>query len=234
MLSANQIKYLKSLHQKKNRDLNKVFFAEGDKLLRDLLDSDFELIHLYQLENTFSEGERISEKAMSRISALKNYSNSFGVFKKKNWQLDKSAKVVLALDGVQDPGNFGTIIRLMDWFGIDQLICSENTVEVYNPKVIQSTMGSLRNISVVYGDLKELIVNEFPAHQKVGTFMNGENVKAFEWSDKTILIMGSEGKGISAELIDLIEEKITIPQNKGSKAESLNVAISTGIILSMI
>lgn len=231
MLSANQIKYFKSLQAKKNRDAEGVFIAEGDKLLRDLLDSDFECSYLFQIDPDLNDAVKISEKEMSRISALKNYSNSYGVFKKKEWWLDKTQDVVLCLDGIQDPGNFGTIIRLMDWFGIRQLICSKDTVDVYNPKVIQSTMGSLRNVSISYGDIKEIIQSEFPDHMIVGTFMNGVDVKKVSFPEKLILIMGNEGKGISKDLLDLVQKKVSIPSHSSSKAESLNVAISTALIL---
>lgn len=231
MLSANQIKYFKSLHAKKNRDAEGVFIAEGDKLLKDLIDSDFECFYLFQIDVNMDNSVKVSEKEMSRISGLKNYSNSFGVFRKKEWQIDKGASKVLCLDGIQDPGNFGTIIRLMDWFGIRQLICSTDTVDVYNPKVIQSTMGSLRNVSIVYGDLKTMIQSNFGNHLKLGTFMNGINVQSVEFPENIVLIMGNEGKGIRKELIDILEKKISIPSHPSSKAESLNVAISTAIIL---
>lgn len=231
MLSANQIKYFKSLHLKKNRDTEGVFIAEGDKLLGDLLKSEFDCVSLFQIDPNFESAEKVSPKEMSRISALKNHSNSFGVFKKKSWGLDLNADKVICLDGVQDPGNFGTILRLMDWFGIEQMICSKDTVDVYNPKVIQSTMGSLRNISVCYGDLDTMLSNDFRSHVKLGAFMEGEDIKTVQAPDKFVLVMGSEGKGVREDIQKLIDSKVSIPKMPNAQAESLNVAVSCGLLM---
>jgi TrmH family RNA methyltransferase len=231
MLSANQIKYFKSLHLKKNRDTEGLFIAEGDKLLGDLLASEFECVSLFQIDICLDNAEKVSSKEMSRLSALKNHSNSFGVFKKKSWNLDLSANKVICLDGVQDPGNFGTILRLMDWFGITQVICSKDTVDVYNPKVVQATMGSLRNITVSYGDLESILTNEYKSYTKLGAFMEGEDVKVFPAPKKFVLVMGSEGKGVRENIRNLIDSKISIPKDPSSQAESLNVAVSCGLIM---
>lgn len=232
MLSNQQIKHFKSLQQKKFRDQHQCFIAEGDKLIHDLLDSDLKLIQLYYISNNgFKKGEEISKNEMSRISGLKTHSNSFAVFEKRTSLINEVSNKVLILDDIQDPGNLGTLIRLCDWFGFKDIICSKNTVDVYNPKVIQSTMGSLRNVNVFYEDLSSILQDKLSNHIIFGTYMEGSNVKESEVPEKLALVLGNEGQGISPETSSFIQKKISIPPSQSNRAESLNVAVAGAIVL---
>tara|TARA_R110001583_G_scaffold44872_11_gene142064 strand:- start:163 stop:891 length:729 start_codon:yes stop_codon:yes gene_type:complete len=237
MVGKSQIKFIKSLQQKKYRIQHGMFVVEGIKTVRELLDSNFEAHEVYAIDNNLVSAEQVnvelvSEADLKRISNLKNPNKVLGVFKFPMVKPIEEQGWILALDDVRDPGNLGTIIRLCDWFGVRQLVCSENTVDCFNPKVLQATMGSITRVNIVYTDLLQFIKSsELPVY---GTFMNGENVHVTKMPEKGILVMGNEANGISKEIGDLVNHKITIPQFGGQKTESLNVATATAIFLNEI
>ena len=236
MVSKNQIKLITSLQQKKYRNTNKLFFAEGVKVIQELLQSNFELEHLYSTLNDFEEVSKvkktlIDDSDLKKISALSTPNSCLAVFKIPVEKERIESGLILALDSVRDPGNLGTILRLCDWFGINQLLCSKETVDIYNPKVVQATMGSIARVNVNYVDL-----NVFIAETKLpifGTFMDGENIYKVSLPQEGIIVMGNEANGISAELERLIQNRLTIPRfGDIQKTESLNVATATAIVLS--
>ena len=236
MLSKNQIKLITSLQQKKYRFANQLFFAEGIKVIQELLASNFELVHLYSTKNDFEEVSNfnktvILESELKKITALTTPNSCLAVFKIAAEKPIIESGLILALDSIRDPGNLGTILRLCDWFGINQIICSNETVDIYNPKVVQATMGSIARVNVNYIDLNAFVFqSKMPVY---GTFMNGENIYKSELPQEGIIIMGNEANGISPELEKLVNNKITIPRfGTLQKTESLNVANATAIILS--
>lgn len=232
MVSKNQIKRIISLQQKKYRKESGLFFVEGKKVIQELLDSKFVLEELFVTESLFEhipQQTLISESDLKKISALTNPNNCLAVFRMPEPKKINEKGIILALDKIRDPGNLGTIIRLCDWFGITDLVCSEDTVDLYNPKVLQATMGSITRVNVSYVNL-----NTFLAETKLpvfGTFMEGENLYKSQLPQKGIIVLGNEANGISAEIEELITDKITIPRF-GNPTESLNVATATAIILS--
>ena len=238
MLSKNQIKLINSLQQKKYRNLNGLFIVEGKKSVNEFLQSNFELDSLFVLEDQEIKTKNkkidkivITSNELKKISALKNPNQFLGVFK-----IPKNTEVVdygliLALDDIKDPGNLGTIIRLCDWFGVKQLVCSLETVDCYNPKVVQASMGSLTRVNIIYTDLKEYISKtELPIY---ATLLEGNNVYKSKLPKDAIIIMGNEANGISDTISLLSTNKITIPNfSKTKQTESLNVAMATSIVLS--
>jgi RNA methyltransferase, TrmH family len=236
MLSKNQIKLITSLQQKKFRFANQLFFAEGIKVIQELLESNFELVQLYTILDNFGgvsndKKEIIHESELKKISALSTPNTCLAVFKIPVEKKIIESGLILALDSIRDPGNLGTILRLCDWFGIDQLICSKDAVDIYNPKVVQATMGSIARVNVNYIDLEWYISKTKTT--VFGTFMDGENIYKSTLPQEGIIIMGNEANGISANLEKLIKNKLTIPRfGTIQKTESLNVATATAIILS--
>ncbi len=236
MVSKNQIKLITSLQQKKYRVANQLFFAEGIKVIQELVESNFELVHLYTTQNDFDEVSNakktiINESDLKKISALATPNTCLALFKiPANKEIVESG-LIIALDSIRDPGNLGTILRLCDWFGINQLICSKETVDIYNPKVVQATMGSIARVNVNYIDLNAFVSEtELPVF---GTFMDGKNIYKSVLPQEGIIIMGNEANGISPELELLVKNKLTIPRfGSLQKTESLNVATATAIILS--
>ncbi len=234
MVSKSQIKFIKGLQQKKCRNIEKMFFVEGKKVISEFLNSSFVLQNIYTTDtNLFLDYENkvelITEGELKKISALKTPNKSLAVFKQLDAKAIDFSKLILGLDDVRDPGNLGTIIRLCDWFGITDLICSENTVDVYNPKVIQATMGSLSRVNVVYGSIKDLVgIHNIDTY---GAFMDGDNVHKTVLPSKGMLIMGNESNGISEGVSKVITKKITIPKFGAQLTESLNVATATAILL---
>ncbi|GGD20180.1 RNA methyltransferase [Flavobacterium orientale] len=213
-----------------------MFIAEGIKVISEFIEAGFELLYLYATDaNLFDNKELnpilISEQELKKISALVTPNNCLAVFKIPKTKLFSDSGLVVALDDIRDPGNLGTIIRLCDWFGIEQLFCSETTVDVYNPKVIQSTMGSVSRVTVVYGDLAKMLkTTSLPIY---GTFMDENSIYSEDFSKEGIVIMGNEANGISEEIGFLVQHKITIPRfGTIQKTESLNVATATAIVLS--
>lgn len=236
MVSKNQIKLITSLQQKKYRIANKLFFAEGVKGIQELLDSNFELEHLYTTLNDFDRvsadrKSMITENDLKKISALATPNSCLAVFKMPIEKPVLETGLIVALDSIRDPGNLGTILRLCDWFGIQQVLCSKETVDVYNPKVVQATMGSIARVNVNYVDLKVFLTqSKLPIF---GTFMEGANIYKSVLPEQGIIIMGNEANGISAELENLVQNRLTIPRfGTLQKTESLNVATATAIVLS--
>lgn len=237
MISKSQISLVKSLHQKKYRKEHQLFIVEGFKAISEFLSSDFKINSIFYTPDFSAKMANLSNKQkvyevsineLQKISALQTPQGILAVVetpKNKLIQPTDINEIVLVLDGVQDPGNLGTIIRTADWFGFNQIICSEDCVEVYNPKVVQATMGSLTRVKVSYQPLSEILSqSELP---KYGTLLKGENIFNTEWQTKGFLILGSEGKGISEEVLELITHPITIPG--GKHTESLNVAIAGAV-----
>ncbi|MGC4040067.1 MAG: RNA methyltransferase [Flavobacterium sp.] len=236
MVSKNQIKLITSLQQKKYRVEHQLFMAEGVKVIQELLQSNFVLEHLFITEAIF-DGVNIEQKTvikeadMKRISALSSPSPCLAIFKIPKQEKIETGGLIVALDDIRDPGNLGTIIRLCDWFGVKQLVCSPETVDVYNPKVIMSTMGSVARVNVSYVDLNRFIPeSKLPVF---GTFMDGKNVYGENLPQDAILILGNEANGISPGLEKSIKTRIAIPRFGAiQKTESLNVATATAIFLS--
>lgn len=240
-ISHSCIKYIRSLDQKKVRRAEKVFLAEGPKIVGDLL-GKFECRLLVATEEWLKAYGRIpahevievSEEELSRASLLRTPQQVLGVFSQPDYALDPTLprrSLCLALDGVQDPGNLGTIIRVADWFGIEDIYCSLDTVEVYNPKVIQATMGAIARIRTHYTSLSDLLMKLQDA-PIFGTFLNGSNIYEEPLSPNGLIIMGNEGNGISPEIAKLVNRRLFIPNYPTDRptSESLNVAIATSII----
>lgn len=236
MLSKNQIKLITSLQQKKYRQTHQLFIAEGVKVIQELLESNFVLEHLYITSPLFktvamNKKTLISEDELKKLTSLSTANNCLAVFKIPIDQPSQTNAIIIALDDIRDPGNLGAIIRLCDWFGITQIVCSNETVDVYNPKVVQATMGSISRVNVTYLDLLEYLKEvKLPIF---GTFMDGKNVYKEQLPKKGILILGNEANGISKEVEQLVETKLAIPRFGAlQKTESLNVATATAIFLS--
>ena len=231
MITKNQIKLIRSLSQKKNRKKHKLFVAEGSKVVDELLVSNLELDSIYSIENKYEEYDcffKIGNEKLSMISNLKTPNNVLAVFKipeQKDINFDKN---IIALENISDPGNLGSIIRLCDWFGIDDLICSLDTVDCYNPKVIQATMGSISRVNITYSDLNFLIKK---SKNLVLADMNGIALKKYNFKKNQIIFFGNESEGISNHLKKVVPESITI-KKYGDKIDSLNVSNSVAIVLS--
>jgi len=233
-ISKNQLKLITSLSQKKYRQKHKLFVAEGVKVVNELLNSSFELDQLFATEDFDTQNKNcqiISNEELRKISSLKTPNKVLGIFKIPAEKEISNKGLILVLDDINDPGNLGTIIRLCDWFGITTLVCSNETVDCYNQKVVQSSMGSLTRLAIKYLNLKEYLFNtELP------TFiadMDGENVYKKELPKEAVLIMGNEANGVSDEIKSLIKHKISIPRfGNLQETESLNVATATAILLS--
>ena len=236
MLSKNQIKLIKSLETKKNRKRERLFVAEGPKVVGDLLRAGYTSHSIFSTVSR-PDAELITDDELRRISFLQHPQEVLGVFhiptsSQTSDIIHQTSTLSLALDGVQDPGNVGTIIRIADWFGITQIYCSPDTADVYNPKVVQATMGSLAHVNITYCDLVPLLSKaDVPIY---GTLLDGQDIYQQPLSENGIIVMGNEGNGISTEVRQLVTNKLLIPNfNKNSEtAESLNVAIATAITLS--
>jgi len=243
MLSKAKIKYIRSLELKKFRSEYKSFVAEGNKLVEDMLHS-FECEFMIAKSSWMATQCNIPAKELivaeeddiRKVSFLKKPQDVLAVFKQSVYCLDDVnpvSNLVLMLDGVQDPGNLGTIIRLADWFGIEDIVCSLDSADVYNPKVVQATMGALTRVRVHYTDLEHFLSKQEGAAVPVyGTYLDGENVYSRELSNNGIIIMGSEGNGIRDYLEPYVSKKLLIPNYPQGKetSESLNVAIATALV----
>ncbi|MCF6169817.1 MAG: RNA methyltransferase [Bacteroidales bacterium] len=242
MLSKAKIKHIQSLRLGKFRRLHNQFIAEGSTNVLDFLKSNLKTLEVFataEWKQRFTKEVRgilvteASTKELERISALKTAAEVLAVVEMPAAQeivWSQLAGISLMLDDIKDPGNLGTIIRTADWFGISQLICSEETVDAYNPKVVQASMGSLARVEVHYKELEE-ILKEKPATLPVyGAVLNGISIREVEKPEKAIVLIGSEAHGISGKLLKYIDEKITIPASSGGGAESLNASIATAII----
>ena len=225
-ISKAQVKLVRSLQQKKFRDELGLFLAEGDKCVEELRKA-FELVHLYR------EGENATRTEIEQMSGLKTPQGVIGVFRKHSIE-DLRLKIedlVLALDGIQDPGNLGTIIRTCDWFGVHDIVCSKDTADCYNPKVVQATMGALARVRVHYVDLPNWLAEQ--QRPIIGTLLEGQDMYEKPLPKTGIIVMGNEGNGISQEVRKLITHPIRIPSypKNAETSESLNVSIATAIVL---
>lgn len=236
MVSKNQIKLITSLQHKKYRIEHQLFIAEGVKVIQELLQSNFVLEQLFVTDVIFdtlniSRKTLINEQDMKKISALNSPSSSLAIFKIPAETKIETKGLIVALDDIRDPGNLGTIIRLCDWFGVNQILCSENSVDVYNPKVIQSTMGSVARVKINYLDLNDFITNtSLPIF---GTFMDGATIYKEKLPLEGVLVFGNEANGISASLENKIKNRLAIPRfGSIQQTESLNVATAAAIFLS--
>lgn len=232
MLSKSQIKRITSLGQKKYRNREGIFVAEGIKVIRELLDSSLVLEGLWSVdENAFAKAEPTTLTDLKKVSFLKTPQTAIALFRIPQAENPKENGLTLVLDDVRDPGNLGTIIRLCDWFGVTDVVCSKETVDCYNPKVVQATMGSLTRVNIVYTDLMDYLkASERPIY---GTFMDGDPVYTSKLALDGILVMGNEANGISTEIQSVIDQRIGIPRFGPEQAtESLNVATATAIFLS--
>lgn len=241
MLSLNQIKFLKSLQQKKYRQQSQQFIVEGDKMVKELLASKLETLHLYHTQDfnldvdlNGTETTSINEKELQKISSLKTPNKALATVKmpQYNDKLSLQNDYSLVLDNIQDPGNMGTIIRTADWFGIRTIYCSNETVDCFNPKVVQATMGSIFRLNIIYLNLEEL----FTAAQKqgvaiIGAALDGKNMYHDILPKNALLVMGNESKGISSFTKSQINHSIRIPSfPENANVESLNVSIATALI----
>jgi len=244
MLSKNKIKYLQSLKIQKFREIHRRFIAEGDKLVKELINSDLVVEEIFGLNDWIIEVNipknicvcEVNTSELERISNLKTPNKVVAVVKipnNVNEYINYQNDLVLLLDNIKDPGNLGTIIRIADWFGIKSIICSENTVEVYNPKVIQATMGSISRVKVFYKNLIKYLTSIPTTTPVYGSILNGEDIYSCELTTNGIIIIGNESNGISEDLYPFIDKRIKIPMYNNSsenKAESLNASIATAII----
>lgn len=240
-LSRNKIKYIRSLELKKIRKEKNVFLAEGPKLVGDLLEHFpcrlLAATSAWLQEHPFVSADEIAEATQDEIahaSLLKTPQQVLAVFEQPQYIIDKEVirnSLCLALDDIQDPGNLGTIIRLADWFGIEHIFCSPNTVDVYNPKTVQATMGGIARVKVHYTPLPDLIrsLGNTPIF---GTFLDGQNMYRHPLSSNGLIVMGNEGNGIGEEVEKLINQRLYIPNypQERETSESLNVAIATAIV----
>ena len=236
-MTKAEIQFVRSLSDKRVRDAERLFIAEGDKLIAEILQSGWRVRNLYALEGHFDgRAERVSEKEMERISQLKSASTSLAVVEQPRHKSVKSAPagaLSLALDGVQNPGNLGTIIRLADWFGVEDIFCSEDTADCFNPKVVQATMGAILRVRVHYLPLADFLRHTRESGVEVyGTMLDGDNIYDTELASSGVIVMGNEGRGVSAECVASFSQRLLIPAYSaaGQGSESLNVAMATGIV----
>lgn len=231
VLSKIKIKWIRSLRLKKNREIERKFILDGEKMVLELIDNQPDLIELiissdeslnFKIKTYFAD-----DRSMLQLSSLNTPNKLLAVVRYPELKTE-NANFILALDGIQDPGNLGTIIRTADWFGVELIVCSNDTVDVYNPKVVQATMGSLFHVPVMYTDLEDFITEKnIPVY---GTLLEGENIYNAKKNTPAIIVMGNEGKGIRDNIKSLINHSLHIPGF--GEAESLNVSIATGIVLS--
>jgi len=236
MLSKSHIKLITSLQQKKYRNKYNLFVVEGKKSVLEFINSDFELDSLFYTDDfsgnlPTNNAQLISVNELKKISALKNPNQILGIFKIAISNTILDSGLVVVLDSINDPGNLGTIIRLCDWFGVNQLVCSLDTVDCFNPKVVQASMGSLTRLSIVYTGLNEYLSNT--SSPIFASLMDGDTIYNTDLPNNAILVLGNEANGISESIIDLATDKISIPRfGVLHKTESLNVATATAILLS--
>ena len=232
MITKNQIKLVKSLRLKKNRIQSGFFIAEGEKIVDELIESDLNTVNIFSVSEKYKNLENyvsINSAQLKQISNLKSPNNVLGVFKiPTNPEIDFNSNIV-ALEAINDPGNLGTIIRLCDWFGIKDIICSNNSVDCYNPKVIQSSMGSIGRVRISYMDFEDLLANT--NYSSVAADLTGVNLNNYSFSKNQIIFFGSESNGFSEKLSSGLKNKITI-ERFNNNVESLNLASSVAIVLS--
>jgi len=245
MLSKSKISLIRSLDQKKFRKQHGLFVAEGKKIILEILDSaTFEIAELFLTSSALKEVSadifagveltEISDSELERISMLTT--SSFGLALLKIPEdispvVPKNDEPILLLDSIRDPGNLGSIIRLCDWFGVSQILCSEDTVDVYSPKVIQASMGSVCRVSVSYADIAQWLGTLKKNVRIYGTVLNGTSLQNTKLETPSVIIIGSESHGISKNILGFVTDKITIESVQCFGAESLNAAIAAGIVL---
>jgi RNA methyltransferase, TrmH family len=241
MIGKSKVKYINSLGDKKLRDADKVFIAEGPKIINELLgESLIAPKEIFALKQWIQQNKspslpvtEIDDITLERLSFLSTPNQVVGLFAIPALSpLSLKNKVSIIADGIQDPGNLGTIVRCADWFGIEQVICSKDAADIYNPKAVQSTMGSIARVKVYYEDLHSLLTKNHNQLRVYAATLNGTDIKKIKPLTEGAIVIGNESKGISDALLSLVDEKITITR-KG-KAESLNAAVATGIILSYL
>lgn len=245
MLSKNRIKYIKSLQLKKNRLQESKFVVEGDKIIRELLDSSYDIITIYATKNWIeshkeflkSAVDKITEVEYKQLKAASSFSTASEVIAEVKMPQDTVHNIqevddslILYLDGIRDPGNMGTIIRTAAWFGHKQIFCSPDSVDFYNNKVLQASMGSFAHLNMKTLNIDSLKA-EFRNHKLIGATLYGTPLTKFIKPDRMILIIGNEGQGISSPLLAECDEQLTISKSPNSKIESLNAAISCSILL---
>ncbi len=250
MISKNSIKLINSLANKKNRIKESLFLVEGDKIVAEVLESKFAVEKLYATNSFIVKNKpkiknekvvtEVTREDIEKASLMKNPQNSIALCKlpaEKELPIKIDSELGIFLDEIQDPGNLGTIIRICDWFGIEHLFCSPKTADLFNPKVIQSSMGSFCRVNVWYTAFEPVVELASKSEMNIlGAFLDGENIYRQNFSTRILLVMGNEGNGISPEIEKMIEKRIKIPEfNKNPKsAESLNVSVATAIICSEI
>lgn len=236
MISKNQIKFIQSLHLKKNRDKEGLFLVEGEKMVNELLASTLTIRQVFSTknwENDFINSTTIEEQELHKISTLKNPNQVLAVVEMPKNEINFSEitkGITIVLDDIKDPGNLGTIIRICDWFGVKNIICSSNSVDVFNPKVVQATMGSLFRVHVFYQEIECILLTLSKKVSIYGAFMNGEDIRKIEKPKNAIIVLGNESFGISDSVSQHIQKRITIKKATDG-AESLNVAVATAILL---
>lgn len=236
MVSKNEIKLITSLVQKKYRNKHQLFVAEGVKLVDEFIHSHFEIHQIYAT-NEFQSSinpqylTNVSSQELQKLSQLTTPQTVVGIFKIPEITLPTQNGLQVVLDAIQDPGNLGTIIRLCDWFGVSQVICSSDTVDCYNPKVVQATMGSLSRVPIIYTDIESFLkITSLPVYCSL---LEGDNLYEQKLPKDAVLVMGNEANGIRKSVQDLTNYKLLIPRfNQNSQAESLNVAMATAVFLS--
>ena len=241
-ISKNKIKLIRSLANKKNREEEGLFVAEGTKIVAEIVDSNFEVVSVFALADFF-EKHKISDKIeqieiieseLKQISFLTTPNQALALVRIPKREFDiniLNSNLVLAYDDIQDPGNLGSVIRTAEWFGIKHIICTQNSVDVFNSKVVQATMGAISRVEVFYTDLEKLFVQTSNQNIEIyGTLLNGNNIYNEKLSSKGIILFGNESKGISPKLEKFVTKKIKIPEANGNKTESLNVSIASGIV----
>ncbi|MEI9944858.1 MAG: RNA methyltransferase [Chitinophagaceae bacterium] len=243
MLGKLKIKYIQSLGQKKLRDEEGLFIAEGPKILQELLTSAKKnIVAVYGIEEWIQANEAtignietviVTDDELAKISQLSTPNKALAIIKKfdNSATPDLKGKVSLALDTIQDPGNLGTIIRIADWFGVTNIICSTDCADIYNSKVVQATMGSIARVNVQYVDLAAWLASKKDI-RIYATALEGQDVATMKKLEEGIIVFGNESKGISEEVLQLVNVKITIP--KKGNAESLNAAVAAGIVLAVL
>lgn len=235
MLSRNEVKYIQSLRQKKNRGGERVFVAEGVKIVAELLQAGFAIKKIYAIKDWIDQNSSVKNAILINDDELKKISNFETpnkvlavIYQKEQYAIPGlENKITLVLDGIQDPGNLGTIIRTADWFGVENIIASNDTADIYNAKVVQATMGSIARINIFYTDL-----TSFLSTQKIlicGAALDGEDISNAKKLNECLLVIGNESKGIRNDIQPYIQKRISIL--KTGNAESLNAAVATGIIL---
>ena len=238
-MTKAEIQFIRSLSDKRTRDAEHLFIAEGDKLVEEIRNSKFRIRRIYTTRTDIkgADVELVDKKDMERISQLKTASDTLAVVEQPRYRLDIDPKaLILALDGVQNPGNLGTIIRLADWFGIADIVCSKECADLYNPKVVQATMGAILRVRVHYVDnLADLLLSAREQGMPIyGTLLSGKNIYTTDIDNSGIIVMGNEGRGVSGECQAALTHHLLIPPYPADcpTSESLNVAMATGIILS--